>query len=106
METLQSPGQAVFKDDRSRFIMSAVEVREFEGIKRPQVRHRWLNEKQATLKELMEKSPYNAIETGEGKIGLVGCGVGYAYVKEALQQTDKRFPILKLCTLPLPESKI
>jgi indolepyruvate ferredoxin oxidoreductase alpha subunit len=103
---ITKPGQAVFKDDRSRFIMSAVEVREFEGIKRPQVRHRWLNEKQATLKELMEKSPYNAIETGEGKIGLVGCGIGYAYVKEALQQTDKRFPILKLCTLPLPESKI
>jgi indolepyruvate ferredoxin oxidoreductase, alpha subunit len=105
-EDTKKPGQAVFKDDRSRFIMSAVEVREFGGIKRPQVRHRWLNEKQAMLKEIMEKSPYNAIEAGEGKIGLVGCGIGYAFVKEALQQTDKRFPILKLCTLPLPESKI
>jgi indolepyruvate ferredoxin oxidoreductase alpha subunit len=105
-EDTAEPGQALFKDDRSRFIMSAVEVREFEGIKRPQVRHRWLNQKQVMLKEIMERSPYNAIEAGEGKIGLVGCGIGYAYVKEALQQTDKRFPILKLCTLPLPEDKI
>ena len=105
-EDVLKPRQAVFRNDRSRFIMSALEVKEFGGIKLPQVRHRWLNQKQAILKEIMEKSTYNTMEAGEGKIGLVGCGIGYAYLKEALQQTGKSLPILKLCTLPLPENKI
>ena len=104
-EDVLKPRQAVFRNDRSRFIMSAVEVKEFGGIKLPQVRHRWLNQKQAILKEIMEKSTYNTMEAGEGKIGLVGCGIGYAYLKVALQQTGS-LPILKLCTLPLPENKI
>jgi indolepyruvate ferredoxin oxidoreductase alpha subunit len=78
----------------------------FGGVKRPQIRHRWLNEKQALLQKIMEESAYNWIEKGEGKIGLVGCGMGYTLTKEAGQYLDRSLPLLKLGTLPLPRGKI
>ena len=105
-DELVKPRKAEFKDDRDRFIMSAVEVPGYGGIKRPQLRHRWLNEKQREISKIMEECKYNSIEPGEGTIGLVGCGVGYAYIKEALQYVDKQYPVLKLCTLPIPEEKV
>ncbi len=95
-------GQAKWADDRDRYIMSAVEVRELGGIKRPQARHRWLNAKYAELQELFETSPYNSVEEGRGDIGLVGCGIGYTYIKEAARNFTPDYPILKLGTLPLP----
>ena len=54
----------------------------------------------------MEASPFNSIETGAGRIGLVGCGIGYAYCKEAEEIVGRKFPILKLGTLPLPREKV
>ncbi len=97
---------AHYEPDRDRFIMSAVELPQFGGLKRPQIRHRWLNEKQPVLQEIMEESPYNWIEKGEGKVGLVGCGMGYTWIKEAEQFMDARLPLLKLGTLPLPRKKV
>ena len=97
---------AHYEPDRDRFIMSAVELPQFGGLKRPQIRHRWLNEKQPLLQKIMEESPYNWIEKGEGKVGLVGCGMGYTWTKEAEQFMDTRLPLLKLGTLPLPRKKI
>ncbi len=97
---------AHYEPDRDRFIMSAVELPQFGGLKRPQIRHRWLNEKQPLLRDIMEKSPYNWIEKGEGKVGLVGCGMGYTWIKEAQQFMAGRFPLLKLGTLPLPRKKL
>jgi len=97
---------AHYEPDRDRFIMSAVELPQFGGLKRPQIRHRWLNEKQPLLQKIMEESPYNWIEKGEGRIGLVGCGMGYTWTKEAEQFMDTRLPLLKLGTLPLPRKKI
>jgi indolepyruvate ferredoxin oxidoreductase alpha subunit len=105
-EEVVKPRTANFKDDRARFIMSAVEVPGYGGIKRPQLRHRWLNAKQDEIRGIMEESRYNSIEPGEGSIGLIGCGIGYSYLKEALLYVDRSYPILKLCTLPLPESKV
>jgi len=98
--------QAKWEDDRERYIMSAVEVRGLGGIKRPQARHRWLNAKYRELAELFEKSPYNAVEPGKGGIGLIGCGIGYTYIKEASLHFSKRFPILKLGTLPIPRKMV
>ncbi|MDD5169569.1 MAG: thiamine pyrophosphate-dependent enzyme [Syntrophales bacterium] len=95
-----------YEPDRQRFIMSAVEMPEFGGLKRPQLRHRWLNEKQEELYKIVEESSFNWIEKGEGKIGLVGCGMGYTLIKEAEQYLGRKFPILKLGTLPLPKKKI
>ena len=97
---------AHYEPDRERFIMSAVEMPKFGGLKRPQIRHRWLNEKQLLLRGIMEESAYNWIEKGEGKIGLVGCGMGYTLIKEAEQYLDQKLPLLKLGTLPLPQEKI
>jgi len=97
---------AHYEPDRDRFIMSAVELPQFGGLKRPQIRHRWLNEKQSILQEIMEESPYNWTEKGEGKIGLAGCGMGYTWIKEAEQFMDSRLPLLKLGTLPLPRQKV
>ena len=98
--------EAKWEDDRERYIMSAVEVRELGGIKRPQARHRWLNAKYREIAELFETSPYNHIETGSGDIGLIGCGIGYTYIKEASLHFSKSFPILKLGTLPLPRKMV
>ncbi|MBI5967228.1 MAG: 4Fe-4S binding protein [Deltaproteobacteria bacterium] len=97
---------AHYEPDRERFIMSGVEVPKFGGLKRPQIRHRWLNEKQPLLQEIMEESPYNWIEKGKGKVGLVGCGMGYTLIKEAEQCLDQKLPLLKLGTLPLPRKKV
>jgi indolepyruvate ferredoxin oxidoreductase alpha subunit len=97
---------AHYEPDRERFVMSAVELPQFGGLKRPQIRHRWLNEKQPMLQKIMEESPYNRIEKGEGKIGLVGCGMGYTWIKEAEQFLGARLPLLKLGTLPRPRRKI
>ena len=97
---------AHYEPDRERFIMSAVEMPKFGGVKRPQIRHRWLNEKQSLLQEIMEGSPYNWAEKGEGKVGWVGCGMGYTLIKEAEQYLNHKLPLLKLGTLPLPWRKI
>jgi indolepyruvate ferredoxin oxidoreductase, alpha subunit len=97
---------AHYEPDRDRFIMSAVELPQFGGLKRPQIRHRWLNEKQTLLRQIMEESPYNWIEKGEGKVGLIGCGMGYTWIREAAQFMSAPLPLLKLGTLPLPRKKI
>ncbi len=98
--------QPDFVDDRSRFVMSAVVERTAGGLLRPVARHRWLSEKGRELSALADESPFNWIEDGEGKTGLVGCGIGYAYVMEAQQMLGRRFPLLKLGTLPLPRQKV
>ncbi len=95
-----------FEDNRSRFIMSAVREPEAGGVLRPVIRHKWLNQKQPELAKIMEDSPFNHVEEGEGNIGLVACGIGYAFVKEAERILGKKFPVLKLGTLPLPRDKV
>jgi len=95
-----------FADDRSRFVMSAVVEKSAGGVMRPVARHRWLSGKARELLALAEESPFNHQEDGEGTTGLVGCGVGYAYVKEAEQMLGRGFPVFKLGTLPLPEEKV
>jgi indolepyruvate ferredoxin oxidoreductase alpha subunit len=95
-----------FVNDRSRYVMSAVVEKSAGGQMRPVVRHRWLNQKQHELEALVETSPFNEIESGEGRIGLVGCGIGFTYCKEMEELTGHKFPILKLGTLPLPREKV
>jgi indolepyruvate ferredoxin oxidoreductase alpha subunit len=92
--------------DRSRFVMSAVAEKSLGGELRPKMRHRWLNEKQAGLKAYAEESPFNHIEAAAGEVGFIGCGIGYAFLKEAEQIHGKKLPIMKLGTLPLPEQKV
>lgn len=107
MEALpQTRRQPVFEDDRSRFVMSGVTEPKFGGMLRPVLRHKWLNQKQPEIARIMEESPFNHIEEGEGKIGLLACGIGYAYVKEAEKLLGQKLPVLKLGTLPPPKSKV
>lgn len=96
----------VFENDRSRFVMSAVSEPKAGGLMRPIWRHRLLNEKQAEFIHYAEESKFNSIEEGEGRTGLVGCGIGYTYIKEAESLLDRKFPVLKLGTLPLPRQKV
>ena len=105
-DCLKPEAAARWEDDRERYIMSAVEVRQMGGIKRPQARHRWLNQKYRELVDIFEESPFNHIEPGDGNIGLIGCGMGYTYVKEAARDFDKNYPVMKLNTLPVPERKV
>jgi indolepyruvate ferredoxin oxidoreductase alpha subunit len=105
-EQKQVDRPAEFKIDRSRFVMSAVVEKESGGELRPKMRHRWLNNKQAELKAIMEEATFNHIEPAEGDVGFIGCGIGYAFLKEAEQIYGKKLPILKLSTLPLPEQKV
>lgn len=97
---------AEFVIDRKRFVMSAVVEKESGGELRPKMRHRWLNAKQAELKALMEDSPFNRAEKAPGEVGFIGCGIGYAFLKEAERIHGAKLPILKLSTLPLPEGKV
>lgn len=95
-----------FQDDRSRFVMSAVNEVKAGGKLRPLWRHSLLNQKQDEFIQYAEESPYNSIEIGEGTVGFVGCGIGYSYIKEAETLLSIKLPILKLGTLPLPKKKI
>jgi len=97
---------AEFVIDRKRFVMSAVVEKESGGELRPKMRHRWLNGKQAELRALLEESPFNHVEEAPGETGFVGCGIGYAFLKEAERIHGAKLPILKLSTLPLPEGKV
>lgn len=42
-------------------------------------------------------SPYNRI-SGQGKLGIVGCGVSFTYVNEALKNNEASVKVLKLST--------
>ncbi|MBN1785776.1 MAG: indolepyruvate ferredoxin oxidoreductase subunit alpha [Candidatus Methanofastidiosa archaeon] len=55
---------------------------------------------------LFEKSHFNSIE-GKGKIGIIGSGISYAYVKEALGAIEEEVSVFKLGTLhPLPTNRL
>ncbi|HOL16372.1 MAG TPA: thiamine pyrophosphate-dependent enzyme [Bacillota bacterium] len=95
-----------FQSDRSRFVMSAVSEPKAGGLMRPMWRHRLLNEKQAEFTRYAEESRFNSVEEGEGRTGLVGCGIGYTCIKEAEALLNRKFPVLKLGTLPLPRKKV
>lgn len=98
--------EAEYLIDRTRFVMSAVSEPMAGGKMRPLWRHRLLNEKQAEFIRYAEESPFNSVENGEGKIGFIGCGTGYTFIKEAELIMGINLPLLKLCTLPLPRAKV
>ncbi len=66
-------------------------------------RHVFVEERMLRLKEYAEKFPYNRIEEGKSKIGVIASGVAYQYAKEVFP--DAWF--LKLSfSYPLPEKLI
>ena len=61
-------------------------------------------------KSVFNKSEYTDLDKKEEKTGIVACGIGYNYVKEALAQLpeEKRalYNIEKVSQYPLPEQRI
>ncbi|MCX8194101.1 MAG: indolepyruvate ferredoxin oxidoreductase subunit alpha [Candidatus Pacearchaeota archaeon] len=69
--------------------------------------HKKLLKKLEKIKQETEKSKFNFIEKGEGKIGIITSGVAYEYVKEALEKLELKLPLLKIGTLwPFPSEKL
>lgn len=74
-----------------------------------------LLEKQDAMLASSEKSAFNKSEYGDAtdkaqKVGIVACGIGYNYVKEALAMLPKEkqaiYNIEKVSQYPLPEQRI
>jgi len=67
-------------------------------------RHPWLNERQEIAGEKFEDSVFNnLIIAHNSKLGIIACGTGYNYVREALQLTGINASVLKIGTpYPLP----
>ena len=63
-----------------------------------------LVDKQSAILEESEKA---AVTEGEGTLGIIACGIGYNYVKDALSQAEGiSAKILKVNQYPLPERSI
>lgn len=60
-------------------------------------------ERERRLKEMLSDSPFNRVEPGQGRVGIITSGIPYTYVKECLPDA----PVLKLgVTWPLPDRLI
>lgn len=62
-----------------------------------------LLKKQPLMLASSENSCYNQTTNGGGKTGIIACGIGYNYVKEAVGNSAN---IVKLSQYPIPEDKI
>lgn len=66
-----------------------------------------LLEKLDKIEDYFNKSEMNWIEDGDGDVGIIACGLSYAYTKEALENLGLNLPVLKLSSMhPLPEKLI
>ncbi len=59
------------------------------------------------IREYFNSSDMNWIDEGAGDVGVIACGLSYAYVKEAMENLDVELPVLKLSSMhPLPDELI
>ncbi|MDI9610591.1 MAG: indolepyruvate ferredoxin oxidoreductase subunit alpha [Archaeoglobales archaeon] len=66
-----------------------------------------LNKKLSEIEKFFARWEMNWIEEGRGKIGIVACGLGYAYAKDAMKNLKLELPVLKLSsTYPIPEKLV
>ncbi|MCS7131050.1 MAG: indolepyruvate ferredoxin oxidoreductase subunit alpha [Archaeoglobaceae archaeon] len=66
-----------------------------------------LHKKLSEIENFFNKWERNWIEDGDGKIGIVACGLGYAYAKDAMRSLKVDLPVLKLSsTHPIPEKLV
>ncbi|MEM4152537.1 MAG: indolepyruvate ferredoxin oxidoreductase subunit alpha [Candidatus Pacearchaeota archaeon] len=69
--------------------------------------HKKLLEKLEKIKKEIEKSKFNFIEKGQGKVGIITSGAAYNYVKEALEKLELKLPLLKLGAIwPFPSENV
>ncbi len=64
--------------------------------------------KQPEMSDAAEWSKFNGIDGTpvQGAQGVIACGIGYNYVKEALAASGKEVNLLKLSQYPLPAAKV
>jgi len=66
-----------------------------------------LLEKSVAIQADFEKTEFNYLVPGKGKVGILTAGVCFLHAKEAMRNLSVELPIFKLGTLfPLPEKKI
>jgi len=66
-----------------------------------------LESKLKKLEGFLNRWERNRFEDGEGDLGIIACGLSYAYVKEALKRLNLSLPVLKLSSMhPLPMNLI
>ncbi|MBO8180904.1 MAG: indolepyruvate ferredoxin oxidoreductase subunit alpha [Archaeoglobus sp.] len=66
-----------------------------------------LLEKLSKIEDYFNKSDMNWVDDGLGDVGVIACGLSYAYAKEALENLNLDLPVLKLSSMhPLPEKLI
>ncbi len=78
----------------------------YKGKAGPTAKHVWQLEQLEKIKEFVNEIPFNRIEEGTSRLGIIAAGMGYAYVKDALiklNPSEKPW-VLKVGTpYPLPE---
>jgi len=66
-----------------------------------------LEDRLRRIQRFLEGWDKNWVEEGDGGLGVVACGLGYAYVKDSLRRLRINLPILKLSSVnPLPMEKV
>lgn len=66
-----------------------------------------LLEKLEKVQKYFEESSMNWIEDGEGNLGVLTCGLSYAYTKEAMERLKVKLPLLKISTPhPFPKKMV
>jgi len=66
-----------------------------------------LLEKLSKIEDYFNKSDINWVDDSQGDVGIIACGLSYAYAKEALENLNLNLPVLKLSSMhPLPEKLI
>jgi len=66
-----------------------------------------LLEKLKRVEEFLAKWDGNWVESGDGKLGIIACGLSYCYVKEAVNRLGLDASILKISSPnPLPEKLV
>jgi indolepyruvate ferredoxin oxidoreductase alpha subunit len=70
-------------------------------------RYKMLLDKQGTMKEEAERSPYNAYTDGSDKsMGIIASGIAYNYVMENYPDGDCPYPLLKISHYPVPKKLV
>jgi indolepyruvate ferredoxin oxidoreductase alpha subunit len=70
-------------------------------------RYKMLLDKQGTMKEEAERSPYNAYTDGSDKsMGIIASGIAYNYVMENYPEGDCPYPLLKISHYPVPKKLV
>lgn len=65
--------------------------------------HKELEEKLKKIREEFETAPFNSADDDKSSLGIIASGVAYATVRDILEETGTRIPILKIGTVhPLP----